>query len=285
VTWLNEIAVSPDGKLLAAQGGTMPVDATNWSDRRWYVWVWDVTTGQLRQRLDDAAPVPSSTGPSHPYSGLTFSGLGELLVSSGAARPAVAWKVETWREETDVALSQMSASRLVICTNDMVVAGAIADNGSMIRVTSRDPFNTRPAGFGPRNEFHRIPGDEGSATSEAVDFTPTAERVAAGGTARDGAGLVVVRETQTTNVVGRVRNLPRPVARVALTADGKTVAAALSGENPAVYVCDVATGKELKRLTGLRGRAAWLGFAPDGKRLFAASTDTTVLAFDTGDVR
>jgi WD40 repeat protein len=52
-----------------------------------------------------------------------------------------------------------------------------------------------------------------------------------------------------------------------------------------VLVFDVATGKELKRFTGLRGRAAWLAFAPDGKRLFAASTDTTVLAWDTADAR
>ena len=58
------------------------------------------------------------------------------------------------------------------------------------------------------------------------------------------------------------------------------LAIAFATENPAIVVYDMATGREMKQYTGLHGHAAWLAFAPDGKRLYAASTDTTVLAWE-----
>ena len=98
-----------------------------------------------------------------------------------------------------------------------------------------------------------------------------------------GDGLVTVYDAAGKEIKS-IRNLPRHIAAMALTNDGKSVAVALSGDNPPVLVYDVESGHELKRFTGLHGRATWLAFAPDGKRIYAASTDTAVLAWDTSDV-
>jgi WD40 repeat protein len=63
------------------------------------------------------------------------------------------------------------------------------------------------------------------------------------------------------------------------------IATASADESPTISLWDVASGRELKRFTGLRGQAAWLAFAADGQRLFSASTDTTVLVWDVSTVR
>ena len=67
---------------------------------------------------------------------------------------------------------------------------------------------------------------------------------------------------------------------MALSATGRLLAVAAETENPVIVIYDVDTGREVKRFTGLHGHAAWLAFAPDGKRIYAASTDTTVLAWE-----
>jgi RNA polymerase sigma factor (sigma-70 family) len=291
VSWIIRVAVSSDGTLIAAQGGTMPVDSAG-NERRWFVWVWDAATGDLKQRLDDSPPAETSGygTPNWRYSAITFSGNGKLLASTGANRRSVAWNTETWKEETDPSLSPMKAFRLVIDPAGTIVAGALVARPGQIDVSKRVETNSAVQGRGGRGQrregyewttsaFQCIAADEGRANEAAVDFTASAERVVCGGTSRDGSGIVVVNEVQKGQEVGRVRNLPRPVARVAITPDGKVVAAALTGENPPVIVFSL-DGQELKRFTGLHGNAAWLAFSPDGKRLYAASSDTTVLGWN-----
>src|SRR5205085_10709040 len=52
--WVNAVAVSPDGRVLAAQGGARPEEGVDHVNRR-YVWLWDVATAKLLHRLDDLA--------------------------------------------------------------------------------------------------------------------------------------------------------------------------------------------------------------------------------------
>jgi WD40 repeat protein len=72
--------------------------------------------------------------------------------------------------------------------------------------------------------------------------------------------------------------------------DGKTIAfgcpedrdnAAGSRQGITVRICDVATGKELRRLSGeLKGPITQILFSPDGKSLFACGYQTTVHCWD-----
>jgi WD40 repeat protein len=55
---------------------------------------------------------------------------------------------------------------------------------------------------------------------------------------------------------------------VAFSPDGKTLAAGM--EPGEVWLWDVATGKEVARLTGMGDVVRWLGFHPDGQSLVAA---------------
>jgi WD40 repeat protein len=60
--------------------------------------------------------------------------------------------------------------------------------------------------------------------------------------------------------------------------DGKTLA--VSDFN--VMLFDVAAGKRKRTLTGHRGSITQLAYSKDGKRLASASSDSTVLIWETG---
>ena len=64
-----------------------------------------------------------------------------------------------------------------------------------------------------------------------------------------------------------------------LSADGRWLAYA---DGPAVYLIDLATGAVARAFRGHSAAVTGLAFAPDSARLFSASLDTTVLAWDVG---
>jgi WD40 repeat protein len=66
---------------------------------------------------------------------------------------------------------------------------------------------------------------------------------------------------------------------VALSPDGRLLASG-DGRDNAVRLRDLATGRELPALAGHAADASGLLFSADGTRLFSASDDTTVLAWD-----
>jgi WD40 repeat protein len=67
------------------------------------------------------------------------------------------------------------------------------------------------------------------------------------------------------------------VNKVAISPDSKRVALAIDSD---VVLVDLATRKELRRLTGHSGRVWGLTFSPDGKRLVSGSDDRTALVWD-----
>ncbi|MEM7478491.1 MAG: M56 family metallopeptidase [Planctomycetota bacterium] len=68
----------------------------------------------------------------------------------------------------------------------------------------------------------------------------------------------------------RCFKLPKQASNVAISPDGKTVAAEVNGRyagTSVVYVWDVATGRELQRLRPLKSSVHTLAFSPDGSTL------------------
>jgi WD40 repeat protein len=69
-----------------------------------------------------------------------------------------------------------------------------------------------------------------------------------------------------------------PGTSFALPADGKTLA--VGTEDGSIVIYERATGKELRKLAGHRGRVTALAFAPDGKTLASGAVDTTILLWN-----
>jgi WD40 repeat protein len=65
---------------------------------------------------------------------------------------------------------------------------------------------------------------------------------------------------------------------IAFSPDGKLLAS--GGDDHAVRLWDVATGKEVRKFAGHAGTILSLAFSADGKTLASASADTTVLIWD-----
>jgi RNA polymerase sigma factor (sigma-70 family) len=262
---ITAIAVSPDGQLLAARGSAMPPDITNEQYRRSYIWVWDLKSEQLLHRLDGPSPSPKDT--------LTFGPDSKTLVAAGDGG-RMAWVDAV--TGGPVENPGLNSQQVAFSTDGRRVVSWEGSNGFV--VPNKGPSGPSVRGQSPRETIRFSPWT-GDGQATVVTLTSNGEWAAGGGTDRGATGSITV--VSTSGKPGwQIRNLSRPVVQVALTLDGKIVAAALDGESSPVLVFDVETGRELKRFTGLHGQAAWLAFAPDGKRLYAASTDTTVLAWE-----
>ena len=106
---------------------------------------------------------------------------------------------------------------------------------------------------------------------EAVAFTPDGRAVAGLGTGFDGAPFGAV--TLWGLKEGRGRPLVRANGKldaIAFSPDGSTLATA-SGDNRAVTLWDVATGRERADLADHKGPLWSVAFSPDGRRLAVAS--------------
>jgi WD40 repeat protein len=266
VVWVETVAVSPDGRVLAAQGGTRSTEGVGSSGRR-SIWLWDLPTGRILRRLDDQAGHSTNT--------MAFSPHG-TLASVSEGRPILFWDVESGREWLKP--SNVRARALAfLADGQRVVYWAGSDSFAQV-------INPVTGGRGS-GQFAQLPRGE----VHIAVFTPDGTRLALGGQFRREFqpmyGFVKVFDTNTGREVGQVKRLPRPVIVVAISTDGRTLATALAGENSPISVWDVESGNELKQFRGLPGQATWLAFAADGRRLFSASTDTTVLVWDTSDLR
>jgi len=59
--------------------------------------------------------------------------------------------------------------------------------------------------------------------------------------------------------------------------DGKMLASGWDEDDDSVYLWDVATGKEIRRLAGHEGGVTSVAWSPDGTRLAPAGRDSTLL--------
>lgn len=271
VVW--SLAWSPDGQRLATAGW----DGT--------VRVWDVT------RRQDAEPIPTPANFS-----VAFSPDGEVLAGGGAG--VQLWDSECGELFKTLPEMEMADVRLAFSPDGKLLAAFGEDNVIHLYSTKRwAHLGTIPAPAHPitamifspdsqtiaaanldktvrlydvqtRQERLRVKG--GNEHIVTVAFTPDGKTLITGGKPIQFWDPVTGKERVT-----RIESLTEsgPAVRLAISPDGKKLAAALA--NYSVVLFNLETMTEEFRLKGHKDEIFGMTFSPDGKTLATASWDST----------
>ncbi|MEV0387781.1 helix-turn-helix domain-containing protein [Nonomuraea sp. NPDC050643] len=240
---LVAIAVSPDGRLVAAAG-----------DQRG-LWLWESGTG----RLLAARTLRGMTA----MGAMSFDHDGSVLVVGGTAG------AELWRVGRDDGLSPVAsppwteAEGVSFSPDGALVAGSLRDG--TVRTWDRDARREgpvlRPSG----------------APVHDVAFSPDGTLLAASGD--DGA--VRLWRTSGWAEAGTLRGHQGTIWDVAFRADGRLLAT--GGEDQQVLLWDLRSRRQLATLSGHSGAVHSVDFPLRGTVLVSGSSDTTAALWDTKD--
>jgi sugar lactone lactonase YvrE len=258
-TIVNEVAFSPDGKLLASADG----DGT--------VGLWDPPTGQAVRAIQ-AVTGPADANPG--VAGVAFSPDGKLLASADGDGT-----VRLWDPATGRAIRAIQAATSTNGGNPVVAGVAFSPDGKLL--ASADGDGTvglwDPATGRAARAIQAVTGPNGSVSR--VAFSPDGKLLAsvdADGTVRlwdpvTGRAVRAIQAAISTNGGNPV------VAGVAFSRDGKLLASADADGDGTVQLWNPATGRAVRTIqAGVLGVA----FSPDGKLLASADNDGTVQVWD-----
>jgi WD40 repeat protein/beta-lactamase regulating signal transducer with metallopeptidase domain len=268
--WITAVAISPDGKRLAAGGGA--------------IWLFDTAHHEealeLRQLEHSVA-----------FNSLAFFPEGNKLVSAGGRdKTCRVWDVATGKQLQQFALSE--EPRAVAVSPD----GRIIASAEFSRYAATTVIRLWSAKTG--EQFREIRPQKGNVNSLA--FSPDGKTLASGGYSTaygyrvgDGTNLASPGfrdslELWNVQTGERIRQFPIPsvpewvsyrdVNSVVFSPDGRHL---LAGEKDgAIRVYDVATAGLVNTLQGHYGEVRSVAVSADGRILASASTDTTALVWD-----
>jgi RNA polymerase sigma factor (sigma-70 family) len=228
---VTSLALSPDGKVLISGG----VDHT--------VRSWAVTTGKALR------PCPGHLGEA---SCVAVSGDGRTVVSASGDGTVRLWSSSTGRERHRLPGPQGLFRALVLSPDGKTLASCVT--GSWPGEGALRLWDVATA-----RERCRPPLLERSMP--VLAFSPDGRELAA---AADRA--VVFLDVATGKERCRTDRAEGEVCSLAYSRDGKSVA---WGSSDGVFrIADAATGKELRRLGGLKESVSWCALSLDGRRLF-----------------
>lgn len=278
--WVNSVAFSPDGKLLASGSSDQTIK------------LWDVATGTELRAL---------RGHTYNVEAVVFSLDGKLLVSLAGGNEIRIWNLPHGSLARTINPTDYANTIAISPSGGIIASG---DNRGRIRLwTTHDARESsilqstasriHSVAFSPDGRFMVSGGDEsviniwdvksGSALHTIKDpaygvtgvaFNPDGLTVATGaGNALRLWDVASGREIRSFNNLAAVTS-------VRFSPDGQTLA---SGSYSGVLkLWNVATGAELRTLTGHASEVRSLAFSPDGTLIASGSTDRTIRLWDAG---
>jgi WD40 repeat protein len=226
--FLDCIAFSPDGKLLASGG----------SDNR--VRLWDPDTGKEVGALE---------GHKHHVNDIAFSGDGKWLASGSQDGELFLWEVDAGKVRRRFPGHAAAIERLALSPNGKVLASRC--QGGALRLWDTDTGK----------EIRSLPIDRGRRVSPLA-FSPDSKFLAFHNRPEKGIQLV---DVAVGKEVRRFMGHKDEVDGLAFRADGAVLFS--GGNDKTIRAWDVATGKELRRYGDGKGMVRCLALAPDGKTL------------------
>jgi len=288
------VAISPDGKQLAATGGE-PV-----------VKVWDSATGletlNLKGNVDaimsvvfspDGTRLASSSCSNNRKTGdiriwLTSSGE-EVLVVHGDATGfnGVAFSPDgkflaTGNSDSTLSLWDATDGRLLkTLTGHLDVVNGVAFSPDGLRLASASGYYGAPGevkvwDIAAGQELLDLPGH--SDPVFGVSFSPDGTQLASASGHYRMRGEIKLWDAVTGHELRTLKGHESLVRSVVFSPDGKRLAT--GSWDQTVRIWNVSTGTETLTLRGHTAIVNSVRFSPDGRRLFSASFDNTVKAWD-----
>ncbi|MFE0591666.1 hypothetical protein [Micromonospora echinospora] len=258
-TWVNAVAVSPDGQVVA----TASADST--------VVFWRAGAGaglSVRYRLG---------GHDGDVRSVRFRSDGRLLATGGADGRTNLWELADHAQPRR--RGQLAAHPGGVYTVDFSPDGRTLATGGQDGAALWDVGTPTAA-----RELARLPGRPGPVTSVAFRPDRDAGQLLAVGGGDGTTALWDVTDPTATRRLGTLTGHLAGVSAMAFSPDGETLAvSSFDGTATLWAVGDPSRPRQLSRLTAHTNQVTTLAFAPSGDTLATGSVDTSVMLWDVRD--
>jgi WD40 repeat protein/DNA-directed RNA polymerase specialized sigma24 family protein len=232
---LLSLALSPDGKMLAAGG------------ENYGPLLWEAAGGK-------PAELESHGQRRRPWlQNLAFSPDGKSLAAADTSGRVRVWDVTTRRERVRHDEHSGGLPDVAVSPDGKLAATAGADG--TVRIWDLATMRTV-----------RSWSADNFASVLAVAFTPDGGSLLTCGW----SGSLRLWDVATGKEIRRLRDEKSYVRGAALSPDGQLVATTGKG-GMSIVLCETATGRPVRELTGHISLLSWLTFSPDGRRLISAA--------------